>query len=121
MVLLLGVRGKDISIRHSHRKTHHFCSNHVFVLSWQPSFADELKKMSKKMLEVKECDVPVVSEDFLDLAVKGGALLQIPAATISEWGASRHSLPAEEDGYLEEDRKFKSGEYSVLFGVRTLQ
>ncbi len=57
--------------------------------------AEELEKMSKKMVEVKECDVPVVSEDFLEEARKGAALLKIPGSTISEWGAPRHSLPAE--------------------------
>ena len=46
------------------------------------------------MEEVEECDVPVVSEDYLEDAAKGAALLKIPTTTISDWGAPRHSLPA---------------------------
>ena len=56
----------------------------------------ELDKMSKKMREVEECDVPVVKEEFLEAAAGGGALLKIPPHTISSWGAPRHSLTAEE-------------------------
>lgn len=52
--------------------------------------------MSLKMEAVEECEVPVVSEDFLEEAKKGAALLKIPAATISDWGAPRHALPAED-------------------------
>lgn len=40
--------------------------------------AAELDKMGKKMQEVEECDVPVVTEDFLTDAAKGAALLKIP-------------------------------------------
>ena len=39
---------------------------------------EELDKMSKKMCEVEECEVPVVKEDYLDDAAKGAALLKIP-------------------------------------------
>ena len=52
--------------------------------------------MSKKMKEVEECEVPVVGEGFLEDAGTGGALLKIPAHTISTWAASRTSLTAEE-------------------------
>lgn len=55
-----------------------------------------MKKKSKKMSEVEECEVPVVDEAYLEDAKKGGALLKIPSHTISSWGASRHSLTAEE-------------------------
>ena len=51
--------------------------------------------MSAKMREVESCDVPVVSEDFLEDAAKGAALLKIPNYTISKWGAPRHSLPTD--------------------------
>jgi poly [ADP-ribose] polymerase len=54
----------------------------------------ELDKMNKKMKDVQECEVPVVAEDYLEDAEKGGALLKIPAHTISSWGAPRHSLPS---------------------------
>lgn len=50
--------------------------------------------MNKKMQEMEECEVPVVSEDFLEDAGKGAALLKIPSHTISSWGAPRHSLPS---------------------------
>jgi poly [ADP-ribose] polymerase len=50
--------------------------------------------MNKKMKDVQECEVPVVAEDYLEDAEKGGALLKIPAHTISSWGAPRHSLPS---------------------------
>ena len=69
--------------------------------------------MSKKMCEVEDCDVPVVSEKYLDDAAKGGALLKIPTHTISEWGAPRHSLPADDD-YFGGGKSFKStGESSA--------
>ena len=58
--------------------------------------AGEVERSSKKMSEVKECDVPVVDEAYLEDAGKGGALLKIPTHTISSWGAPRHSLTAEE-------------------------
>ena len=71
--------------------------------------------MKKKMAKVKECDVPVVGMDFLDEAAKGAALLKIPGATISEWGAPRHSLPAEGTLAMEEE-SFKGGKSSKSFG-----
>lgn len=61
--------------------------------------------MGKKMQEVEECDVPVVTEDFLADAAKGAALLKIPTHTISSWGAPRHSLPTDEPEY---GKSFKS-------------
>lgn len=64
--------------------------------------------MSKKMNEVEACDVPVVSEEFLNDAVKGGALLKIPTHTISDWGAPRHSLPADDTDYFGGGKSFKS-------------
>ena len=70
--------------------------------------AEELEKMSKKMQEVKECDVPVVSEDFLEEAAKGAALIKIPGSTISEWGAPRHALPVDDDDLWEGGKSFKS-------------
>ena len=48
--------------------------------------------MSKKMEEVKSHDIPVVSEDYLADAAKGGALLKISSHTISSWGAPRDSF-----------------------------
>ena len=66
---------------------------------------EELDKASKRMVEVEECEVPVVGEDYLQDAVKGGALLKIPSHTISSWGAPRHSLPADEP---DSGRSFKS-------------
>ena len=45
---------------------------------------------------MKECEVPVVDEAYLEDARKGGALLKIPSHTISSWGAPRLSLTAEE-------------------------
>ena len=61
--------------------------------------AGEVDKMSKKMAEAQECEVPVVDEAFLEDAGKGAALLKIVPHKISSWGAPRHSLPslAEED------------------------
>ena len=53
--------------------------------------------MSKKMEEVKSHDIPVVSEDYLADAAKGGALLKIPSHTISSWGAPRYSVPSTTD------------------------
>lgn len=45
------------------------------------------------MVDVGECDVPVVTEEYLDDAGQGAALLKIPTYTISDWGAPRHFLP----------------------------
>lgn len=70
--------------------------------------AEELEKMSKKMEEVKECEVPVVSEDYLEVASKGGALLHIPGSTISDWGAPRHALPMEDEDFFGGGKSFKS-------------
>lgn len=53
--------------------------------------------MSKMMKEVKSHDIPVVSEDYLADAAKGGALLKIPSHTISSWGAPRYSVPSATD------------------------
>lgn len=64
--------------------------------------------MSSKMVDVSDCDVPVVGVDFLEEAAKGAALLKIPAATISDWGAPRHSLPAEDTDYHGGGKSFKS-------------
>ena len=64
--------------------------------------------MSKKMTEVEDAEVPVVSIDFLNDASKGAALLKIPTHTISEWGAPRHSLPADETDYFGVGKSFKS-------------
>ena len=69
---------------------------------------EELDKMSKKMCEVEECEVPVVKEEYLDDAAKGAALLKIPTHTISEWGAPRHSLPADDTDYFGGGKSFKS-------------
>ncbi|XP_064402675.1 poly [ADP-ribose] polymerase 1-like isoform X3 [Halichondria panicea] len=66
----------------------------------------ELEKMSSRMVEVEDSDVPVVSEDYLEEAGKGAALLKIPSHTISDWGAPRHSLPSSE--YTDGGKSFKS-------------
>ena len=71
--------------------------------------------MNKKMQEVQDCDVPVVSEDFLDKVTKGGALIQIPSFTISDWGAPRHSLPQDDTDFYESEKSFKSkGQFETL-------
>ena len=49
--------------------------------------------------------MPVVGEEYLQDAAKGGALLKIPSHTLSSWGAPRHSLPADEPG---SGKSFKS-------------
>ena len=64
--------------------------------------------MSAKMAQVEDCDVPVVSEDFLEDAEKGAALLKIPNHTISEWGAPRHSLPSDTTDFGGGGKSFKS-------------
>jgi len=65
--------------------------------------------MGKKMGIVKECDVPVVDEDYLDKAASGAALLKIPGSTISDWGAPRHSVSLDStQGSSKEEKSFKS-------------
>ena len=48
---------------------------------------------------VETCDVPMVSEDYLDAAPSGAALLKIPGFTISSWGAPRHSVPLDSETF----------------------
>lgn len=79
----------------------------------------EVEKMSKKMQEVEECEVPVVHEDYLGDARKGAALLKIPSHTISSWGAPRHSLPsAAEDMTDFGNCSFKSA--GVVYSVQVV-
>ena len=70
--------------------------------------SEEIEKMSVKMSEVEACDVPVVSEDFLDDAGKGAALLKIPNYTISSWGTPRHSVPTDTLDFGGGGKSFKS-------------
>ena len=72
-------------------------AKHFALLYFACLYAGEVDKMSKKMAKVEEVEVPVVTEEFLEDASKGGALLKIPSHTISSWGAPRHSLAAPED------------------------
>jgi hypothetical protein len=50
-------------------------------------FPDELKKMNKKMEEVKTCDIQVLPEDFIDEVKDGGAVALISNRNISSWGS----------------------------------
>ncbi|XP_013411414.1 poly [ADP-ribose] polymerase 1-like [Lingula anatina] len=47
----------------------------------------EVQKNSKKIQEAKSADVHVVSEDFLEAAKKGGAVLMIKEKSICDWGS----------------------------------
>lgn len=76
--------------------------------------------MSAKMSEVEDSDVPVVSEDFLEDAAKGAALLKIPNYTISEWGAPRHSVPTDTTDFGGGGKSFKSTGMSFESYVCTL-
>ncbi len=68
--------------------------------------------MSARMVDVSDLDIPVVSEDYLDDAAQGAALLKIPMYTISDWGAPRHSLPVDDIG--PGGKSFKShGQWSL--------
>jgi hypothetical protein len=46
-----------------------------------------VEKMNKKMEEVKCCDIQVVSEDFVDEAKDGDAMVLISKKNISSWGS----------------------------------
>ena len=46
----------------------------------------EVDKMSKKMKEVQQNNICVVSEEYLDDVQKGGGLVKIMAYKISSWG-----------------------------------
>ena len=50
-------------------------------------FSGELQKMSKKMKEVKTCDIQVLPEDFLDEAQNGDVMALITKKNISSWGS----------------------------------
>ncbi len=76
------------------RVSHSEWVSHTYHCS--PALAEELDKASKRMSEVEDLEVPVVTMDYLDDAANGGALLKIPTHTISSWGAPRHSLPVDE-------------------------
>ena len=56
-----------------------FITVHKFLLA-------EVDKMSKKMKEVQQNNVCVVSEEYLDDVQKGGGLVKIMAHKISSWG-----------------------------------
>jgi hypothetical protein len=43
--------------------------------------------MNKKMEDVKNCDIQVVPEDFLDEVKDGGAVALISKMNISSWGS----------------------------------
>lgn len=49
-------------------------------------FLAEVDKMSKKMNEVQQNNICVVSEEYLNDVQKGGGLVKIMAHKISSWG-----------------------------------
>ena len=49
----------------------------------------EIDKKSKKMTDAEKFDVPVVSEDYLDVVKKGGARLMISQHSIASWGNTK--------------------------------
>jgi hypothetical protein len=51
------------------------------------TFSDEVKKMNKKMEDVKTCDIQVLPEDFLDEVKDGEAVALISKRNISSWGS----------------------------------
>jgi hypothetical protein len=51
------------------------------------TFSDEVKKMNKKMEDVKTCDIQVLSEVFLDEVKDGEAVALISKRNISSWGS----------------------------------
>lgn len=51
------------------------------------STQEEVEKMSKRMQEVKDCDVQVVPENFLEESIAGGAAENIRKLCISSWGS----------------------------------
>lgn len=60
---------------------------HCVTLQGLFFFSDELEKMTKKMEDVKACDIQVLPEDFLDEVKDGGALALISERNISSWGS----------------------------------
>lgn len=62
----------------------------------------------KRMQHVKDCDVPVVKEEYLKEAALGAALLKIPTFKISPWGTVRHSACLDSVGGLEDESSFIS-------------
>lgn len=59
----------------------HICTNSCLLL------IEEVEKMNKRMQEVKDCDVQVVPENFLEESIAGGALENIRKLCISAWGS----------------------------------
>lgn len=51
------------------------------------STQEEVEKMNKRMQEVKDCDVQVVPENFLEECIAGGATENIRKLCISPWGS----------------------------------
>lgn len=51
------------------------------------STQEEIEKMNKRMQEVKDCDVQVVPENFLEESIAGGAAENIRKLCISPWGS----------------------------------
>jgi poly [ADP-ribose] polymerase len=49
----------------------------------------EVKKLGKRMQDAKKANIPIVSLDFLEDAVKGAAQLKIPTYSIATWGLKK--------------------------------
>ncbi|PNF21175.1 Poly [ADP-ribose] polymerase [Cryptotermes secundus] len=71
------------------------------------STPDELEKMTKKMEDVKACDIQVLPEDFLDEVKDGGALALISERNISSWGSDPQKRIAVD--VVDGNKKSKSG------------
>ena len=59
---------------------------YIFMLKILVTSLAELDKMTKKMKEVQQSNINVVSEDYLDDVQQGGGLVKIMAHKISSWG-----------------------------------
>uniref|UniRef100_U5EZI1 Poly [ADP-ribose] polymerase n=1 Tax=Corethrella appendiculata TaxID=1370023 RepID=U5EZI1_9DIPT len=62
------------------------------------STPDEVEKMNKRMQEIKELEIQVVPEDFLDDVKNGGAFSFITSRAICDWGSDPHTrIPTDEE------------------------
>ena len=58
----------------------------------------EVERMGSKMLEIKELQIQVVPEDYVELAKAGGAISYITSKSICDWGTDPTArIPAEEE------------------------
>ncbi len=77
-----------------------------FLFRFLFGVSDSMYTNDKRLWRVRDCDVPVVGEEFLKDAASGDALIKIPKHKISSWGEVRHSACLDSVGGMEDESKY---------------